>query len=253
MKQPKLSVIIPAYNEAENIKAGVLEQVNNYLQKQKYSYEVLIVNDGSADQTAQLISSWIRNKPNFYLINNPHQGKALTVISGMLKARGEIVLFTDMDQSTPLNQIEKFFPKFDEDFNVVIGSRGGRKGAPLLRKFNAWGFSFLRNLILGLPLKDTQCGFKAFDKKSVTAVFPQMLELRKGALVSGAALNAGFDVETLYLAKKSDLKIAEVSVDWHYVGTARFNLLKDALDAVKDMLKIRFNDLRGKYFAKLHG
>lgn len=247
MDRPKLSVVIPAYNEAQNIKNGVLSKVYDYLKKQNYSWEVLIVDDGSEDNTVELVSNQIKNKTGFKLIRNPHGGKALTVISGMLQTSGEIALFTDMDQATPLDQIEKFFPKFEGGADIVVGSRGGRQGAPFVRKLTAWVFSMLRNIILGLPLSDTQCGFKAFRHRSVQIIFPKMMELRKNLRSDRATTNAGFDVEILFYAKKHGFKIAEVPVTWHYVPTERFNLIKDAVEVARDMLRVRFGDFEGKY------
>lgn len=247
MNKIKLSVIIPAYNEAKNLDKGVLEEVNDYLVKQDYLYEVLIIDDGSTDETVKIIEEQIKNKKGFRLIKNLHGGKALTVISGMLKTSGEIALFTDMDQATPIDQIEKFFPKFEEGFDVVIGSRQGRKGAPLLRKFMGWGFSAVRFIILGLPFRDTQCGFKAFNQPSIKAVFPQIKQIWEENKVKGAAVNAGFDVETLFLTRKKGFKIAEVLVNWRHVGTERVQAINDSLEALKDVIRIRINDLQKKY------
>lgn len=247
MKKYRLTVVIPAYNEAKNLQSGALDQVYNYLKKQNYSYEVLIVDDGSSDNTTELVEKTIKNKANFRLIKNPHGGKAKTVMSGMLRAKGEMVVFTDMDQATPLNQIEKFFPKIDDGYDLVIGSREGRKGAPFIRKFAAWGFSTLRGIILGLPFKDTQCGFKAFTKDSVKKIIPK-IEHEWGILhTKGGAVNAGFDVEVLYLARKYGFKATEVNVEWNYVDTERVQMFKDALATIYDMFRIRWNDLTGKY------
>lgn len=247
MKKCRLTVVIPAYNEVKNLQAGVLDKVYDYLKKQSYSYEVLIVDDGSSDDTANQILKIIENKASFKLIKNPHGGKAKTVMSGMLKARGDIVVFTDMDQATPLNQIEKFFPKFDEGYDIVIGSREGRRGAPFIRKSAAWGFSLLRGIILDLPFKDTQCGFKAFNRESIKKIIPK-IEHEWGVLhTKGGAVNAGFDVEVLYLARKYGFKVAEVTVEWNYVDTERVQMFKDALATVYDMFRIKWNDLTGKY------
>lgn len=250
----KLSIIIPAYNEIKNIRSGVLNKIDEYLRKVDYNYEVVIVDDGSSDQTTIEVDKFIKGRESWKLIRAEHGGKALTVMRGLMEAKGEIAVFTDMDQATPLNQIEKFFPKFSgslpagrQGHDIVIGSRHGRKGAPVLRKLTAWGFAILRNIILGLPFSDTQCGFKAFNKVSREIVFKKMKNNWEKSKVSGAAVNAGFDVEALFLAKKLGFKIAEVPVDWHYVGTKRVNLIKDSLEAVKDMLRIRWNDLTGKY------
>lgn len=244
----KLSVVIPAYNEAKNLKRGVLEEVGDYLKSIRLQYEVIIVDDGSVDQTKDLVEKFIQKNPLFKLIEVPHGGKANAVMTGMIKAGGEIILFTDMDQATPINQLEKFIPKFEEGSDVVIGSRAGRRGAPLMRKLAAWGFSFLRNLILGLPFSDTQCGFKAFTKKAVEKIIPKIKSEWGVVHFKGGAVNAGFDVELLYLAKKYGFKIAEVPVEWNYVDTERVQVIKDAAAAIYDMLRIRINDFKGKYY-----
>lgn len=243
----KISVIIPSYNESRNLRRGVLNEVEQYLQKSGMDYEVLIVDDGSTDDSVKLIKRYLAKNQNFKLIQNAHGGKANAVMTGMLNAKGEVVLFTDMDQATPIDQLEKFIPKFNEGYDLVIGSREGRKGAPIIRKLAAWSFSFLRGVILGLPFKDTQCGFKAFNKKAIEKIIPK-IKGEWGILhFKGGAVNAGFDVEILYLAKKYGFKIAEVEVEWKYVDTERVQVIKDALAAIYDMFRIRINDLRGKY------
>lgn len=247
MNRPKLSVIIPAYNGEEDLKRGVLDEVADYLKRQNYNYEVVIVNDGSSDQTAEVVARETKNKPEFKLINNPHKGKAVTVMTGLLESTGEIAVFTDIDQSTPLSEIEKFFPKFNERFDIVIGSRSGRAGAPIVRKIVAFGFSVLRTIILGLPIADTQCGFKAFDRKSIDLIFPKMLERYQNTKVAGRALNADFDVEFLYLARKRGLKIAEVKVAWHDRNPENAHLVKNAVDAFKGMIRIRIKDFGRQY------
>lgn len=243
----KLSVVIPAYNEAVNLKKGVLDKVEEYLESLGISYEVIVVDDGSSDNSLELIKKYITNNNNFRLIQNKHGGKAMAVMTGMLEGRGGIILFTDMDQATPINQLEKFLPKFDSGYDLVIGSRQGRKGAPLVRKLAAWGFAVLRNIILGLPFSDTQCGFKAFKREAVEKIIPKIKHEWGTLHFKGGAVNAGFDVELLYLGKKYGFKIAEVEVEWNYVDTERVQVIKDAAAAIYDMLRIRINDLRGKY------
>lgn len=243
----KLSVVIPSYNEAANLEKGVLNEVGVYLEKLDIDYEVIVVDDGSSDQSVELIKKFIKQKRNFSLIQNSHGGKANTVMTGMLAAIGEIVLFTDMDQATPINQVEKFIPKFGMGFDIAIGSRQGRAGAPILRKLAAWSFSVLRGIILGLPFKDTQCGFKVFSKQAINKIVPKIKNEWGVVHFKGGAVNAGFDVELLYLAKKYGFKIAEVPVVWNYVDTERVQVFKDALAAIYDMLRIRWNDLVGKY------
>ncbi len=242
----KLSVIIPAFNEAANLRKGCLDEVVNFLKKKDFSSEIIIVDDGSKDETIELVENYIKGKKNIRLIKNNHGGKAIAVMTGLLQSEGKIALFTDMDQATPISEIEKLLPKFKEGFDIAIGSRSGREGAPIVRKFMAWGFSVLRNIVLGLPFKDTQCGFKAFNRSSIQEIFPKLLSRWKNMSQKGAAVNAGFDVETLFLAKKKGFKIAEVSVSWHHVGTERVQIIKDSIDAVLDIFRIRLDDLQNK-------
>lgn len=243
----KLSVIIPAYNEEKNLESGSLKQVNEYLKKQSYDYEVLIVDDGSTDKTVEIVQNQIEGFKNFKLIKTPHGGKALTVIRGMEEAKGEISLFTDTDQSTPIKEIEKFLPKFEGGFNIVIGSRSGRKGSTFIRKFVSLGFAVVRLVILGMPFKDTQCGFKAFDKKSRQELFPRVKERWAASSTDRATVNAGFDVELLFLAKKRGYKIAEVPVEWHHAPSERVHAVRDALETIRDLLRVRFNAWSGEY------
>lgn len=243
----KVSVVIPAYNEEKNLRKGVLNDVKNFFKQKAFDYEVIMVDDGSTDQTREIIKKYIKDNKHFKLIENSHGGKAIAVMTGMMVGKGEIILFTDMDQATPIDQIERFIPKFIDGFDIVIGSRHGRKGAPLIRKLSAWGFSVLREVILGLPFKDTQCGFKAFNKNVIQKILPKIKSEWGVVHFNGGAVNAGFDVELLYLAKKYNFKIAEVDVEWKYVDTERVQIIKDALAAIYDMFRIRLNDLRGKY------
>ena len=244
----KLSVIIPSFNEMDNLKRGVLEKVESFLSSQKYDFEILIVDDGSTDGSIKLIEGLTKNSKNVRLIKNSHGGKAIAVMTGLLDSKGDIGLFTDMDQATPVSEVEKILPFFEEDFDIVIGSRQGRKGAPVIRKLMAFGFSLIRTIILGLPFKDTQCGFKAFNRKSIETLFPVLRDRWKKHLrEKGAAVNAAFDVETLYLAQKKGFKIKEVPVQWHHVGTERVQVLKDSAEAVIDILKIRLNDIFDRY------
>lgn len=243
----ELSVVIPSYNEEANLKKGVLDEVGRYLKRMKMQYEVIIVDDGSSDNSVNLVNAYIGQNRNFKLIKNPHGGKANAVMTGMMQSKGEIILFTDMDQATPINQIEKFLPQFSSGFDIVIGSRQGRQGAPFARKLSAWVFSLLRGIILGLPFKDTQCGFKAFRRTVLDQILSKMKDEWGVIHFKGGAVNAGFDVELLYLAKKYNFKIAEVGVDWKYVDTERVQVIKDAMAAIYDMFRIRWNELKGKY------
>lgn len=240
-----LSVVIPCYNEEPNIRLGALDKVANYLEKQSYSWEVLVIDDGSTDQSAGLIQEFSSANRGFHLVKRKHQGKASTVVSGMLMATGTYVLFTDLDQATPLHQIEKLLPWMQKDFDIVIGSRNSRRlGAPFLRRIMGPGFMFIRNLILGLGgIMDTQCGFKLFRGKIVKVVFEKLTLYKQQRNVSGSRVTAGFDVELLFIANKLGYKIKEVPVEWHYVDTRRVSPLIDSMDALIDIVKIRVNDI----------
>ncbi|EKD94559.1 MAG: glycosyl transferase family protein [uncultured bacterium] len=247
--EPYLSVVIPAYNEEINIKRGVLDSVNEYLVGQNFTWEVLILDDGSKDKTIELAQGFSKKHKGFSVFSEPHRGKGGTVIAGMQKAKGKYVLFTDMDQSTPMDQFDKFLPKTEEGFDVVIGSRSGRPGQSIIRKTMAYGFVFLRTIILRLPYKDTQCGFKLFSRKSAKEIFSRMEvfgKQNKGN--AGGSVTAGFDLETLYIARKLELKVAEVSVEWYEYGERKeVNPIKDSWEGFRDLMKVRLNAIQGKY------
>lgn len=248
MNNIRLSVVIPCYNEVQNIKQGKIENVISYLNKKNYKWELLIVDDGSTDNSKNLIKKIINNKFNLKLIENIHQGKAGTVITGMLKAAGDIILFTDLDQATPINEIGKFLPFF-EKYDIVIGSRRSeRKGAPFIRAIMGPSFTLIRKLILGLSdISDTQCGFKAFKKPVAKKIFTKLKLYKEQQTVIGSQVTAGFDVEVLFIANKLGYKIKEVPVTWNYVDTRRVNPLRDSLLAFIDLVRVRWNSLRGLY------
>ncbi len=247
MKKPFLSVIIPAYNEENNVRTGSLASVWEYLREQNYSWEVIVVDDGSSDKTVELSQNFAKKHSGFKVLEMPHRGKGGTVIAGMLEAKGEIVLFDDMDQATPIDQVEKVIAKFEDGYDVVIGSRSGREGAPLIRKTMAYGFALLRNIVLQLPFKDTQCGFKAFKGNAAQKIFGKMKIFSEKTGNEGASVTAGFDLEILYIARKLGLKVAEVPVVWHHKEGTKVNPIKDSWEGLRDLIKVRINALLGKY------
>lgn len=242
-----LSVIIPAYNEEHNLRTGVLEGVYDYLSKQKYSWEILFVDDASTDATARLAEDFARTHPKLSVLKEPHRGKGGTVIAGILKGRGEIMLFTDTDQATPIDQLKKVLPKFESGYDVVIGSRKGREGAPFIRKAMAYVFSVLRLLVLRLPFKDTQCGFKAFTREAAIEIFKRLKIFDEKSATAGASVSAGFDLEVLYVARKLNFKVAEVPVDWHHKEGTKVDPVKDSIEGLRDLIMVRINALQGKY------
>lgn len=241
-----LSVVIPAYNEEYNLRTGVLDSVYDYLSEQKYSWEILFVNDESTDSTLKLAQEFARKHPGFKVLNEPHKGKAGTVIAGILEAKGQIILFTDTDQATPIDQVEKVLLKFKQGYDVVIGSRTGREGAPVIRKLMAWGFATLIKIILRLPFKDTQCGFKAFKSEAAKEIFSR-LEIFKENKSAGASVTAGFDLEILYIARKLKYKVTDVLVDWHHKEGTKVDPIKDSIEGFRGLLMVRLNALAGKY------
>ncbi len=247
--KPYLSVVIPAYNEETNIRLGAIDKVARYMEGRDYNWEVILVDDGSTDETPKLLDGYTGQTKGFRVIHNPHQGKAATVIAGSFAAKGDYVLFTDLDQATPIPEVEKLLPWFSRGFDVVIGSRSGRReGAPLTRVAMARGFMFLRSILLGLHgITDTQCGFKAFRQDVARNIFKKLKLYGDSHVVQGSMVTAGFDLEVLFLAKKVGFKIKEVPVEWHYVETRRVNPVKDSWQGLMDILIIRVNAWRGVY------
>ncbi|MCL5113781.1 MAG: glycosyltransferase [Patescibacteria group bacterium] len=245
-----LSVVIPSYNEMANLQKGVLDKVQHYLSKQKYSYEVIIVDDGSTDGSVDFVEEFSKENPHFKLIKNSHLGKAGAVTKGVLEAVGEYILFTDTDQATPIEELDNILPYFNKGFDIVIGSRNSqRRGAPWTRLVMAKGMVILRTIIVGIGgISDTQCGFKAFRRDVARKLFEKINKINKGfSEISGSRVSAGFDVELLYLAQKMKYKIKEVPVSWLYVETRRVSPFRDSLDGLIDLFKIKLNAIRGIY------
>lgn len=244
-----LSVVIPAYNEEKNIRLGSLDKVSLYFERVKYLWEVIVVDDGSTDNTPALLDDFARGNKGFRILHNTHTGKAGTVTAGVMAATGDIVLFSDLDQATPIRELEKVLPFFREGYQVVLGSRSSkREGAPLLRLLMARGFMMVRGILLDLKgIVDTQCGFKAFTKEAARDIFQSLRLYGTRREVSGPMVTAGFDIEVIFLAKKRGYKIREVPVEWHYVETRRVNPVTDSLLGLMDIIRIRINAWKGYY------
>lgn len=244
-----LSVVIPSYNEMPNLRKGVLEKIEDYLSSQSYQYEVLIVDDGSDDGSREFSEKYAKTHKKFRVIKGKHVGKAGAVTAGMLEAKGRIRLFTDMDQATPIEEVEKFLPHFAEGIDVVIGSRKERVGSPLSRRAMSAGYITLRKIAVGInEINDTQCGFKMFSAKSAEKIFKKIKELHGGfGKISGSNVTAGFDIEILLLAEKMGYKIKEVPVEWLYVESRRVSPIKDSINGLFDLLHIASNKYKGKY------
>ncbi len=253
MKDIFLSVIIPSYDEMANLQRGVLGRVTGFFEKKKYDYEIIVVDDGSEDGSVEFVEAFARENKHFRLLVNPHLGKAGAVTTGMLRGQGSYIMFTDMDQATPIEEIDKLLPYVEKSYDIAVGSRGsGEENYPLSRLIMHEGMILTRKLVVGLPkIQDTQCGFKVFRKDVAHALFSKMSELHDGYKETrGSKVTASFDVELLYLASKMGYAIKEVPVQWRYVQTRRVSPVSDSLDGLLGLLKIRKNALFGKYALK---
>jgi dolichyl-phosphate beta-glucosyltransferase len=245
-----LSIVIPSYDEMANLQKGVLEKVERFLTKKKFSYEVIVVDDGSTDGSVEFVEQFTKENPHFRLLKNQHSGKAGAVTAGVLSAKGEYILFTDMDQATPIEESEKLLPFLEQGYDVVIGSRANRrKGSPFIRLFISRANIVLRKIIVGIhDISDTQCGFKMFKSDVAKELFTRLNEIHGGFdSIHGSSVASGFDVELLYIAEKNKFKIKEVPVRWLYVETRRVNPIKDSVDGVVALLKIKRSAMRGVY------
>jgi glycosyltransferase involved in cell wall biosynthesis len=233
-----------------NLRKGVLEKVEYFLRKKKITFEVIIVDDGSSDGSVEFVEHFAKENPEFTLIKNPHTGKGGAVTTGILKAKGQYVLFTDMDQATPIEEIDKLLPFFDEGYDIVIGSRKGeRKGSPKIRLFISRANMMLRTLLVGLAdISDTQCGFKVFKKDVAHRLFKKVNDIHHGfKSISGSNVTSGFDVEFLYMAEQMGYTIKEVPVSWLYVESRRVSAVRDSIEGMRELLAIRQNSRKGIY------
>lgn len=246
----KISLIVPCYNEEVNIQKGVLDRIGNYVRDDSRFVEVLIVDDGSSDNSTSIIKEqYLPKFSEFTLIEKEHQGKALAVIKGIQEAKGDHVIFTDMDLATPMEETKKIIKEFESGHKIVIGSRAKvRKGAPITRRLQSLGFIFIRDLFIGLNgIVDTQCGFKGFDKTAAQNIIDALQVFGPNHQVQGSSVSAGFDLEFLFIAQKKGLEIIEVPVRWRHAETKNVDFIKDSIETISDIVKIKLNDLKGRY------
>jgi dolichyl-phosphate beta-glucosyltransferase len=235
------SIMIPAYNESQRIEA-TLEKVVGYISKMGWTAEVLVVNDGSRDATADIVRRWASRNPMVRLVENPgNRGKGYSVKHGMLEASGDVLLFSDADLSSPIHEAEKLIAAIKQGADIAIGSRWLRselqtERQPLYRQFFGRLFNLLLRIVLGLKYKDTQCGLKAFTQRAAQAIFPRQRVERWG-----------FDPEVLFLAQKMSMLTVEVPVEWAHDERSKINPLRDGLKMFIELLRIRWYDLTGKY------
>lgn len=248
--RPLVSVVIPAYNEEMRL-PETLEQVLAYLERQDYPWEVIVVDDGSEDRTAEIAEGFARQYPAVRVIRNPHRGKGYTVRTGMLAGQGDYILFSDADLATPIEELEKLLAYLERGYDVAIGSREGvgavRHGEPWFRHFIGRVFNLLVRLVAVGDFQDTQCGFKAFRQQAARDIFSSLRLYGEDAPeIKGGAVTA-FDVELLFLALKKGYKVKEVPVVWRYGKHSKVNPLRDSIHMFRDVLAVRWNDWRGLY------
>lgn len=235
------SLVIPAYNESNRIRP-TLDAILRHVQEQNWDAEIVVVDDGSRDDTADVIRAYEREHAQVRLVQNPgNRGKGFSVRNGMLHARGEICLFSDADLSSPITEAQKLFDAVAAGADIAIGSRWIQaelqtERQPLYRQLFGRIFNLLMRVVLGLRFKDTQCGFKAFRREAVQQVFPlQKIE------------RWGFDPEILFLAQRKGMRVVEVPVLWAHSEGTRLHPFRDGLKMAVEILRIRWNALSGVY------
>lgn len=238
---PTYSIVIPAYNESARIGA-TLERVLAYVREQKWEAEIIVVNDGSRDNTVEIVKRFAGQHAELRVLENPgNRGKGYSVRNGMRNAQGRILLFSDADMSSPIEEAAKLTAAIRQGAEVAIGSRWLRselqtQRQPLYRQMFGRIFNLVLRMVLGLSYTDTQCGFKAFTRGAAQEIFARQRIERWG-----------FDAELLFLAKKFGLKVAEVPVSWAHSSGSRMSYFRDGTRMVWEMLKVRWYSLTGKY------
>jgi glycosyltransferase involved in cell wall biosynthesis len=239
--RPRYSIVVPAYNESARLPAA-LQQILDHVHQQHWNVEVVVVDDGSRDDTVEVARRFAAEHPEVRVIRNPgNQGKGYAVRNGMLQARGEVMLFTDADLSSPISEASKLFAALEAGADVAIGSRWldpslQFRRQSLQRRMLSRIYHFYLRLLLRFPYRDTQCGFKAFTRSAAEIIFPLQLVRRWG-----------FDPEVLYLAHRHGMKVAEIPVKWGHDEGSKINPVRDGLRMGIDGLKVRWYAMRGKY------
>ena len=239
-----LSIVIPVYNEAKRIHK-TLKGVIDYLKGKSFTYEVLIVNDGSKDNSVEVVEDFFKEGKfdSFSIIDfKENRGKGFAVKQGMLAAKGEYILFIDADSSAPIEEFDKFMTEFGKVYDIFIGTRKAKgevraTNIPFHRKYLGLGFSYLARKFLSTEVRDFTCGFKCYQRNTVKPIFSRQV-------LDGWS----FDAEDLFLAQKLGFKIKEIPIRWnHYQEDTKVNALKEVFKSGWELLKIRINDLRGLY------
>jgi glycosyltransferase involved in cell wall biosynthesis len=236
----ELSVIVPSFNEEARLPHS-LDLIAAYLNSANRSTEVLVVDDGSNDRTAEVAASFTDRIANLRVLKNgENRGKGYSVRHGMQEARGEYVLFTDADLSAPIEEADKLLSALQQ-FDIAIGSRALNRDLidvheSRFREFAGIIFNRIVRIVLWLPFVDTQCGFKAFRRERCRIIFEQQRIER-----------FGFDPELLYLARHHGLKATEIPVRWSHSPATKINMMRDSIQMFVDVFTVRWNSLLGRY------
>lgn len=239
MNNPFLSIVIPAHNEESRL-PRTLGQIFDFLKNQSFSFEVIIVENGSSDRTLELAHEFAAKYPNLIVYQEHQRGKGNAVRHGMLEAHGTYRFICDADLSMPIEEIQKFIPPTLNDFDVAIGSREApgaiRYNEPSYRHLGGRAINLAIRLLILPGLNDTQCGFKCFSAEATESIFRQQ-----------TLLGWSFDIENLYIARRKKLRIKEIPIQWYYDPDSKVSAIRDALRMISDIFRIHINALRGKY------
>jgi dolichyl-phosphate beta-glucosyltransferase len=233
-----VSIVIPIYNEENRIE-NFLSDVINFLKREPFSYEIIVVDDGSTDSTVKVTDTILeKNVPGRYklLRLSENLGKGGAVRKGMLEAGGEYIFFIDADGSTSIVEIDKFITHFSPEFDIYIAVRTIKHEAPFKRQFFGYGYIFLANIFLQMNVSDFTCGFKCYRHDIAQEIFSRQ-----------TLNNWSFDAEDLYITKKYGYKVKEIPVYWKHVEGSKVKVLKNVIICGFDLLRIRYNDICGKY------
>lgn len=242
---PKYSIVIPAFNESGRIPA-TLRSILACIRERQWDAEIVVVNDGSTDTTAQIVREIASTAPELRMLENPgNRGKGYSVRSGVLQSLGDVVMFTDSDLSAPIVEAERLFAAISGGADIAIGSRWLESGRqthrqPLYRQFFGRCFNMVCRMVMHLPFVDTQCGFKAFTRTAAQTVF-QLQTIERW----------GFDPEILFIALKRGFAVKEVPVSWAHDERSRMSYLKDGLQMLKELAIVRWNALTGHYSRRI--
>jgi glycosyltransferase involved in cell wall biosynthesis len=238
--EPMVSIVIPAFNESGRI-GGSIEKIQAFLEKTEIDIQVIVVDDGSTDSTPDIVRA--ANTAKVRLIRNDrNRGKGYSVRNGVLNATGKYVVFSDADLSTPIEELSKLYEvAVRENADIVIGSRGVdaafiEKHQAMFRELGGKLFNRMVRLLLGLDIRDTQCGFKLFHRERTRAIFQKQ-----------TTEGFGFDPEVLFIAARHGLRIREVPVRWSHSEGSKVSFLRDGLRMFADLMRIRWNYIRGRY------